>query len=91
MLTRPPSQAYNPPPAMANNSPTVDPGVTSLVQLLQVSTVNLSVPFMKVWINVADGTSQIWVLMAYGGGGGCQFPNDYNASTNNKAWYKSST
>jgi hypothetical protein len=90
MFTRPASAAYNPPPAQVNNTPTVDPGIHSLADLLNVSTVGLRPPVLKCWTNYADGTFQAWTLLAMSGGGG-QPPADYNATTNNVAWYKNST
>ena len=87
-FTRPASAVYNPPPATVNNTPTVDAGVHSLADLLNVSTVGLTVPVLKLWVNYADGTFQSWTLL--GNGSGTQ-PNDYNATTNNKSWYKNST
>lgn len=87
MLTRAGSIVYNPPPATTNNTPTVDPGVTSLAQLLAVSTVNLLPPVLKLWVNAADGSFQAWTLEADGSG---VLPNDFNA-TNPKSWYKNGT
>jgi hypothetical protein len=91
MFTRPGSAVYTPPPSTTGTgtTPAIDPGITSLAQLLAVSTVGLAKPCMKLWINAADGTSQLWILQPFTGGGGQQ-PNDYSAS-NVCAWYKSST
>ena len=90
MFTRPASAAYNPPPAVVNNTPTVDPGIHSLADLVNVSTVGLVPPVLKNWVNYADGAFQAWTLLAFSGGGGVA-PADYNAVSNNKNWYKAST
>jgi hypothetical protein len=88
MFTRPASAAYNPPPAVVNNTPTVDPGIHSLADLVNVSTVNLVCPVLKNWVNYADGTFQAWTLLPIDGG---TRPADFNATSNLKSWFKAST
>src|ERR1017187_4256094 len=84
MSTQPSKPRYNPPPSTTNNTPTVDPNIHSLSDLLNVSTINLLPPVVKLWVNAGDGTNQVWVLEANGAG---HQPSDFNATTNIKSWY----
>ena len=87
MFTRPTNAAYNPPPALTNNTPAVDSGVHSLTDLINVSTTLLAPPVIKSWVNYADGTYQVYTLL--GMAGGVQ-PADFNAAIP-KSWFKAST
>ena len=88
MFTRPGSAAYNPPPAKVYNTPSVDPGIHSVTDLINVSTVNLNPPVMKEWVNYADGTFQVYTLLAMDGG---TRPADFDPVNNLKSWFKAST
>lgn len=69
----------------------VDSSITSEATLAAVITANLTVPVVKVWVNAADLTIQVWVLKAgtdATSAGSVRRPNDYNASTNAKVWYR---
>ena len=88
MDTRPGKPAYNPPPALTNNTPSVDPGVNSLEDLVNVSTFLLVPPFLKVWRNAADQTLQSWTLQADGYG---LLPADYDPVNNIKSWHQSAS
>ena len=83
MFTRPGNQQYNPPPAQVNDTKGVDPGVHSLTDLLNVSTVNLVVPVLKLWVDYSTGALQSSTLMGDANG---QQPADFNPATP-KSWY----
>lgn len=71
----------------------VDPSITTLAQLAAVPTINLTPPVVKVWILEADGSTQVWRLLAGTDAtvsGSIQRPDDYAASTNEKVWYRAS-
>jgi hypothetical protein len=94
MKTRPGAATYNPPGAPGvGPSASIDTGITSLADLAAVTTTNLIAPAIRVWIMAADGTSQIWQLLASSAatGEGVLRPNDFNALTNAKVWFKSSS
>lgn len=66
-------------------------GITSLATLSAISTTALTVPVIRLWIQTSDGTSQMWVLKTGTDAtdtGSVQRPDDYNASTNAKVWYR---
>ncbi len=91
MKTRPGSASYNPPGAPGvGPSASIDPGITSLVDLAAVTTTNLIAPAIRIWIMAADGTQQIWQLLASVAetGEGIQRPNDFNSLSNAKVWFK---
>ena len=72
----------------------VDATVTTLAGLAAIPTVNLTPPVVKVWVLEADGTSQVWRLLAGTDAtvaGSIQRPADYAASTNEKIWVKASS
>ena len=91
MRTRPGPITYNPPGAPGPSaSAAVDPGITSLVDLAAISTVGLITPYIKIWIQASDGTTQVWQLLASQAAtvaGVIQRPNDFNALTNARAWF----
>ena len=91
MKTRPGSATYNPPgaPGVGPTS-SIDVGITSLVDLAAVTTTNLIAPSIRIWIMAADGTQQIWQLLASSAdtGEGVLRPNDFNSLTNAKVWFK---
>lgn len=91
MKTRPGSAAYNPPgaPGVGPTS-SIDVGITSLVDLAAVATTNLITPAIRIWIMAADGTQQIWQLLASSAetGDGVQRPNDWSYPENLKVWFK---
>lgn len=65
--------------------------ITSLATLSAISTTGLTVPVIRLWIQTSDGTSQMWVLKTGTDAtdtGSVQRPDDYNASTNAKIWYR---
>jgi hypothetical protein len=69
----------------------VDPGITSLAQLLMVSTINLPTGpngTIKIYVDYTSGKQQTYTLQADGAGAQ---PNDFNASTNVKSWHKAGT
>jgi hypothetical protein len=86
MMTRPGSVVYNPPQAVSDNTPTVDPGVDSISDLINVSTVALTPPVIKIWVETATGLTHVSKLFADGGGN--VLPADYNALTP-RSWYDS--
>ncbi len=70
----------------------VDATVTTLAGLAAIPTVNLTPPVVKLWVLEADGTSQVWRLLAgtAATGDGIQRPADYSAG-NQKIWVKASS
>jgi len=78
-------------PPTAIPSP-VDNSIVDLAGLAAVATVFLTVPFIKIWVDSSDGTTQTWVLRAGtdATSSGVQQPNDFNLSTNAKVWYRAS-
>lgn len=69
----------------------VDATITSEAGLAAVTTTNLTVPVIKVWVNAATVTLQVWLLKAGTDAteaGSVLRPTDYNASTNAKVWYR---
>lgn len=93
MKTRPGTAIYNPPGTAGGTAAKWDVGITSLTDLAAVATTNLSAGAIRAWINTSDGTEQVWRLYASSVDttDGVQRPNDYNAVTNVKAWFKSSS
>lgn len=72
----------------------VDSTVTTLAQLAAIPTISLSVPVVKIWILEADGTFQVWRLLASTAAtvsGAIQRPDDYDGTTNAKVWFKASS
>jgi hypothetical protein len=65
--------------------------ISSLATLSAVATTGLTTPTIRVWVESSDATSQTWVLKAGTDAtdtGSVQRPDDYNASTNAKVWYR---
>lgn len=94
MKTRPGPTAYNPPGAPGTGpSASIDANIQSLVDLAAVTTTNLITPAIRIWVNAADGTEQIWKLLVSteGTSEGIQRPNDFNAVSNPKVWFRSGT
>jgi hypothetical protein len=78
-----------PTPVIAGSG--VDATITSYADLAALSTVGLTPPVIKVWILTAETTVQVWRLLAGTDAtvsGSIQRPDDYNASTNAKVWYR---
>lgn len=69
----------------------VDRTVTTLALLAAIPTVNAVVPVVKVWVEEATGTTQVWRLLAgtTATGDGVQRPDDWASS--GKVWYKASS
>lgn len=67
--------------------------VSTLAELAAIQTTNKSVPYVILWVQESDGTSETWRLLASTAatGDGIQRPDDYNASTNAKVWFKASS
>ncbi len=95
MMTRPGTATYTPPgTAVAQQSAKWDAGITSLVDLAAVSTISLTVPVIRAWVNVANGTNEVWHLLASQAttvDGSIQRPTDFNSATNAKVWYRASS
>lgn len=94
MRTRPGPITYNPPGAPGvGPSAKIDTGIHSLVDLAAVVTTNLITPVIRIWINEADGTEQIWQLLdsTLPTSEGVQRPNDFNDPTNAKVWFRAGT
>lgn len=65
--------------------------ISSLATLSAIATTGLTTPVIRVWVQSSDATSQTWVLKAGTDAtdtGSVQRPDDYNASTNAKVWYR---
>ncbi len=94
MKTRPGPAVYNQPGA-PGLGPTamIDTGITSLIDLAAVATVNLIAPSVRYWIMAADGTTQVWQLLASSAATseGVQRPLDFNLITNLKVWFRASS
>ena len=94
MKTRPGAAIYNPPGTSSGTPAMWDAGITSLTDLAAVVTTGLAVGTIRAWINAADGTEQIWRLIAsayLAPSAGVQPPNDFNADTKAKIWFKASS
>lgn len=94
MRTRPGPVTYNPPGTIAGVQSKWDAGITSLVDLAAVSTLNLNPIVIRAWINGDDGTEQVWRLItssAATDGVSIQRPNDFDQVTNAKVWFKASS
>lgn len=94
MKTRPGSASYNPPGAPGvGPSASVDANIHTLADLAAVTTTNLIAPAIRIWILAADGSEQVWQLLASDAATaeGVQRPNDFNALTNMKVWFRSAT
>lgn len=95
MFTRPGPIAYNPPgaPPYTYTQAKWDIGIQSLTDLAAVSTIHLTPPVIRAWINADDGTEQVWRLLANTAAttDGIQRPNDYDDVTNAKVWFKASS
>lgn len=93
MRTRPGPITYNPPGAPGvGPSASIDPDIHTLADLAAVTTTNLIAPAIRVWILAADGTTQVWQLLASmaATSEGIQRPNDWDALTNAKVWFRAS-
>jgi hypothetical protein len=69
----------------------VDPTITSTGDLAAVLTAGVATPIIKIWVDATEGSSQVWILKdstAATDAGSVQRPNDYNASTNAKVWFR---
>ncbi len=93
MKTRPGESVYNNPGQTGGTPAKWDAGITSLVDLAAVVTTNLSPGTIRAWVQASDGSEQVWRLIASTDvtGPGVQRPNDFNASTNAKVWFKASS
>ncbi len=94
MMTRPGRATYNPPGAPGvGPTASIDANIHTLADLAAVTTTNLIAPAIRIWIMAADGTEQIWQLLASGAdtAEGVQRPNDWDALTNLKVWFRSGT
>ncbi len=94
MKTRPGPAVYNQPGAPGvGPTAAIDTNITSLVDLAAVATVNLNAPSVRYWIMAADGTTQVWQLLASTAATneGVQRPNDFALLTNEKVWFKASS
>lgn len=80
---------------MATNGPVpVDSTITTEAQLSAIPTTGLTVPVLKLWVLEADGSLQAWRLLAgtdASVAGSIRRPDDYNAVTNAKVWYRASS
>lgn len=94
MRTRPGPITYNPPGAPGvGPSASTDTSIHTLADLAAVTTTNLIAPCIRIWILAADGTTQVWQLLASTisvSSDGIQVPNDFNAITNAKVWFRAS-
>ena len=94
MKTRPgPAVYYQPGAPGLGPTAAIDTGITSLVDLAAVATVNLIAPSVRYWIMAADGTTQVWQLLASVAptSEGVLRPNDWDEDTNAKVWYRASS
>lgn len=94
MKTRPGAAVYNNPGTTGGTPAKWDAGITSLTDLAAVVTTNLPAGTIRAWIQASDGTEQVWRLVAdLAGviGPGVQPPNDWNASSNTRSWFKASS
>lgn len=94
MKTRPGPAVYNPAGTATSSAASWDAGITSLVDLVAVVTTNLVTPTIRAWIKAADGTEQVWRLLASTEESNFETilrPNDYDSISNAKVWYKSSS
>ncbi len=91
MKTRPGPAVYNQPGAPGlGPQAAIDTGITSLVDLAAVATVNLIAPSVRYWIMAADGTTQVWQLLASSAitSEGVLRPTDFDDPDNLKVWFK---
>lgn len=67
--------------------------VTNLAEFAAVATVNLLTPSLLSWVNYTTGETEVWRLLPGFDetGEGVQRPDDYDALSNAKVWYRSST
>ncbi len=95
MMTRPGRATYNPPGAPGvGPTASIDANIHTLADLAAVTTTNLIAPAIRIWIMAADGTEQIWQLLASTvsvASEGVQPPNDHDPLTNAKCWFRSGT
>ena len=93
MKTRPGAATYSAPGETAGTPAKWDSGITSLTDLAAVVTVSLAPGTIRAWVQASDGTEQVWRLIASteATGPGVQRPNDFNAGSNAKVWYKASS
>ena len=93
MRTRPGPITYNPPGAPGvGPTASIDTNIHTLADLAAITTTNLIAPCIRVWILAADGTTQVWQLLASSAATseGIVRPNDWNALTNAKVWFRAS-
>lgn len=93
MKTRPGVATYSAPGETSGTPAKWDAGITSLSDLAAVITTTLATGTIRAWIQASDGTEQVWRLIASteATADGVQRPNDYNADTNAKVWFKASS
>lgn len=95
MKTRPGRASYTPPGTPGvGPAASIDTNIHSVAELAMVATVNLIAPSIRIWINTEDSTEQVWQLLASDvsvASEGVQPPNDFNAVTNAKCWFRSAT
>ncbi len=93
MMTRPGRATYKPPGAPGvGPTASIDANIHTLADLAAVTTTNLIAPAIRIWINAADETTQIWQLLASAAdtAEAVQRPLDFNALTNSKVWFRAS-
>lgn len=78
------------PPGTAYIASGIDPSITTTGDLAAILTAGVAAPIIKIWVDANDGTSQVWILRDSTAAteAGVQRPNDYNASTNAKVWFR---
>lgn len=81
---------YATPPGTPYIASGIDPSITSTAQLAAIATASVTAPIIKIWVDATEGTSQVWILRDSTAAteSGVQRPNDYNASTNAKVWFR---
>lgn len=87
------SNGSTPTPSPALNSPQLKPAITTAAQHRAVVTAGAVLPL--VYLTLEDGAWSCWTLRARGigeddDGTSYRVPDDYNASTNNVIWVKTS-
>ncbi len=93
MRTRPGPIVYVPPgTAVSQISAKWDAGITSLVDLAAVATVDLVPPVIRAFVNSDTGAEEVWRLLVSTAetGDGVQRPTDYTAAAP-KVWFKASS
>jgi hypothetical protein len=80
MKTRPGAAIYNPPGTSMGTAASIDAGITSETDLAAVVTSILNPGAIREWVKAADGTVQVWRLIAGTvlPGEGIVIPNDWS-------------